>query len=79
VGLKHICKLCKTDGLEFPFIDLLPVKLASVATGINCDILIMDLVHADFGVDFGDSVCEPYPDEFIYHYLGSVRLSVGEG
>jgi hypothetical protein len=79
VGLKHICELRKTDGLEFPFINFLPVKLACVATGIDGDILILDLVHADFCVDFGDSVCEPYSDEFIYHYLGAVRLGVREG
>jgi len=79
VGLKHICELCKTDGLEFPFIDLLPVKLACVATGIDGDILILDLVHADFCVDFRDPVCEPYPDEFIYHDLGPFRLGVRKG
>jgi hypothetical protein len=55
------------------------VKLASVAAGINGDIIILYLVHTDFFVDFGDSVSEPYPNKFIYYYLASVRLGVGEG
>ena len=79
MGLKHICELRKGNRLEFPFIDLIPVKLASVAAGINGDIVILYLVHADFCVDFGDSVSEPYPDKFIYHYLASIRLGVGQG
>ena len=79
MGLKHVCELCKTDGLEFPFINLLSVKLASVAAGINGNIVILNLVHADFCVDFCDSVCETYPDNFIYHNLASVRLGVGQG
>ncbi len=53
------------------------MKLASVATGIDGDIVILDLVHGDFFIEFGDSVSEPNTDKFIYHNLGSVRLGVG--
>ena len=55
------------------------MKLACVAAGINSNIIILYLVHADFCVHFGDSVSEPYPNKFIYYYLASVRLGVGQG